>query len=153
MRSGAITQAKVHICVRNVHSYLATTALNNRSAKHYDLQQICGNAPSRSHDSTIHPIEAGHLMDKAEAEIILVNQLRLYKQLSYSDLKDRLGDVDAYEVTGASGKEYQLEFEVHWDGNPDGDLRVLGAIDDGGWSAFCPLSRDFIVSPDGRIDD
>jgi hypothetical protein len=27
----------------------------------------------------------------------------------------------------------------------------MGAIDDGGWRAFIPLSADFIMAPEGRF--
>jgi hypothetical protein len=46
---------------------------------------------------------------------------------------------------------YQLEFSVVWDGRPGGDVHVLGAIDDGRWRAFVPLTRDFIKAADGSF--
>ncbi len=49
------------------------------------------------------------------------------------------------------GAEYQIEVEVFWDGQQGGDIRVLGSIDDGGWSAFRPLCEDFIIAPSGKF--
>jgi hypothetical protein len=52
------------------------------------------------------------------------------------------------EVTGCSGTAFQIEIQILWDGKPNGDVRVLGAIDDGGWRAFLPLTSDLIVKQD-----
>jgi hypothetical protein len=38
-----------------------------------------------------------------------------------------------------------------WDGREEENLRVIAAIDDGGWRALSPLSEDFIVAPDGSF--
>jgi hypothetical protein len=43
-----------------------------------------------------------------------------------------------------------LEIQIQWDNNPGGDVRVMGAIDDGGWRAFLPLSSDLIMTPYGE---
>ena len=57
--------------------------------------------------------------------------------------------VETHEVLGESGAVYQVETQVFWDGPPDDDVRVIASIDDGGWSAFMPMSQDFIMAPDG----
>jgi hypothetical protein len=46
---------------------------------------------------------------------------------------------------------YSLEIQFFWDAKPDGAVRVIGSIDDGGWRAFRPLSDDFIRAPDGTF--
>ena len=38
-----------------------------------------------------------------------------------------------------------------WDGKKDGNLRIIGAIDDGGLRAFIRLTEDFILTPDGSF--
>jgi len=49
------------------------------------------------------------------------------------------------DITGEDGKQYQIEICFFWDGKPDGDIRVIGAIHDGSWfRSFVPLSLDFI---------
>ena len=58
---------------------------------------------------------------------------------------------DTKEVTGHSGTVYQLEFQAVWDGKKDGNLRIIGAIDDGGLRAFIRLTEDFILTPDGSF--
>jgi len=42
--------------------------------------------------------------------------------------------------------------QAFWDSpRQPGNLRVIVAIDDGGWRAFRPLSADFIVASDGSF--
>ena len=55
------------------------------------------------------------------------------------------------EVDGPSGHRYSIETSVFWDGAKDRDLRVIVAIDDGGWRAYAPMTDDFIMSPDGSF--
>ena len=87
-------------------------------------------------------------MDKQEARELLTKELAEYRSLSYASLVARIGDQDHVEVIGSSATLYQIEVEFFWDDKPAGDVRVMGAIDDGGWRAFMPLCEDFIVSPD-----
>ena len=59
----------------------------------------------------------------------------------------------------ADGTEYQLEFNVFWDDQPGGDLRVTGdltAEPQRPWLGFVPIytpdvSDDFILRPDGTF--
>lgn len=89
-------------------------------------------------------------MDKQEANALLSDKLAEYRRLSYADLVDKIGDNDCLEVTGPTGVEYQIEVQFMWDGKPNGDVRVMGGIDDGSLRAFVlPLCEDFIVTPDG----
>ncbi len=90
-------------------------------------------------------------MNKEKAMAVLAAQLRRYRTKSYAELKGLLGQVDAYEVATPDGLSYQIEIQVFWDGIPDGNIRVIGAIDDGRWRAFSPLSDDFILTPDGAF--
>lgn len=71
---------------------------------------------------------------------------------SYRALVDRyLRESDNRTVTAESGVQYQVEVQAFWDGRRPGNLRVIIAIDDGGWRAFRPLSTDFIVAADGTF--
>jgi hypothetical protein len=94
-------------------------------------------------------------VDETEARAILQSQVERLRSLSYSELLQRyLDDVDAFEATGPSGSQYQLEVEAFWD-DPrikQGNLMVLVAIDDGrGWRAFAPMTKSFIMAPDGSF--
>jgi hypothetical protein len=49
---------------------------------------------------------------------------------------------------------YQIEIQVFWDNKPNGDIRVMGAIDDGGLRACVPLCSDLLVKSDEHdVDD
>lgn len=87
-------------------------------------------------------------MNKDEARPILLRKLVEYHRRPYEWLAERAGETDRFETTGRSGAWYQIEIELRWDDRPGGVVRVLGSIDDAGWSAFCPMSFDFLASPD-----
>ena len=90
-------------------------------------------------------------MDNQEAKTLLTTKLGEYRRLAYDELVTKIGDVDCLEVTRPSGVEYQIEVQFFWDGEADGDVRVMGGIDDGGLRAFMPLCDGFIIAPDGRF--
>jgi len=71
--------------------------------------------------------------------------------LPYSEIIARIDTEEHVTVFGASGAEYQLDAEVHWDDEPRGNVRVIGSIDDGGLRAFFPLTNSFIMAPDGTL--
>jgi hypothetical protein len=104
----------------------------------------CGESTDGSHAARCPPV------DKLEA--VLAAESRKLRSCSYSELVERLLDrQESLVVAAASGVGYQIEFQAFWDDASSGNLRVLGAIDDGGWRAFAPLSEDFIVAPDGSF--
>jgi len=88
-------------------------------------------------------------VNNEEAGAILRDHLQTYRRRSYSELVALLGKPQVTKTDGPSGAKYQVEVEVHWDDRPGGNIRVLGAIDDGGPRAFKPLTHDFILAPDG----
>lgn len=55
-------------------------------------------------------------------------------------------------VVAESGVQVQVEVQAFWDTpRQPGNLRVIIAIDDGGWRSFRPLSTDFIIASDGSF--
>jgi hypothetical protein len=56
-------------------------------------------------------------------------------------------NLSSAKAIGASGAAYQVEIEALWDSNRGGDIRLMAAIDDGGWRAFAPLTDSLIVPP------
>ena len=90
-------------------------------------------------------------MDKAEAYKILLEHLQTYRSQTYSDLVQKIKTQETPCVIGPTGVKYQLEFQFFWDAQSNGNLRVIGSIDDSGWYAFHPLSEDFIMAPDGSF--
>jgi hypothetical protein len=74
-----------------------------------------------------------------------------YRERTHAELAAAIGQPDIAEVRGVSGISYQIEIQVLWDDRKRRNLRVLGAIDDGGLRALRPLSEDFIMAPDGSF--
>jgi hypothetical protein len=91
------------------------------------------------------------VMDSNEAQALLRQQLDLYRGRSHQDLQPLLAEPEVIELLGGSGACYCIEVLAVWDSKAGGDLRVIGAIDDGGWRAVRPLTDDFIMRPDGTL--
>jgi hypothetical protein len=85
---------------------------------------------------------AGYLAEEALSSL---------RRRSYDELSSLLDDSIVYEVTGDDGKLYTVEAYAITDA--DDAIRVCVAVDDGGFSAFKPLVRDFIIRPDGTFVD
>jgi len=90
-------------------------------------------------------------MDNDEARGILTGCLAAYRALSYEELARRAGTLETDEIEAPSGVTYSLEVQFFWDAKPNGAVRVIGSVDDGGWRTFRPLSDDFIRAPDGTF--
>jgi hypothetical protein len=88
-------------------------------------------------------------MKEQEAKDLLYEHLKEYRRRSYAELVALLERPQTTEVGGPSGTRYQIEVQVFWDGPRNGNVRVLGSIDDGGWRAFVPLTDSLIVAPSG----
>jgi hypothetical protein len=70
---------------------------------------------------------------------------------SYQALAGAIGKVHLQSRRGSDGRDYQIEIESQWDDQPGGAVRVVGAIDDGSFRSFLPISAEFIVAPDGSL--
>ena len=91
-------------------------------------------------------------MNKKEALEIIEKELSVFRSKNYSELKDRIGSEPfVKELTSELGNFYQIEIQVFWDSEPNGNIRVIGSIDDGSLRAFVPLNSDFIMSPTGNF--
>lgn len=91
-------------------------------------------------------------MDRAEARQIAQGTLDILRTRSYEELAADYLNAHAHNrAIGDSGTEYQVEIDAIWDGREGGNLRVVVAIDDGGWTAVSPLIEDFIMAPDGSF--
>ncbi len=88
-------------------------------------------------------------MDQAEARSILAFNLLRYRQRSFTELLRLIDEPEVLAVIGASGVQYQLEVQAVWDDRARTQLRIMASIDDGGSSAFRPLTDDFLIAPDG----
>jgi hypothetical protein len=90
-------------------------------------------------------------MNTTEAQRILKERLAKLRALSYAELVSRVDSVFTEEVVRDSERSWQLEFEVVWDDQPSGNIRVVGLVDDGGLRAFVPLTETFIKAPSGEF--
>jgi hypothetical protein len=88
-------------------------------------------------------------MNKQELERILERELDRWCAKPYQALIAELEDTVNYE--GREGAaSYQVEV-LMLERTPE-RVHVSLAVDDGGWRAFIPLSTDFLVYRDGRVD-
>lgn len=94
-------------------------------------------------------------MNREEALSLLDAHLDQYRNVSYAELAAKVGEEEFPTVVGPSGTDYQMEIQIRWDHKPDGDVRVMGSIDDGTIrGAFKPVCDDLIVRPDEHdLDD
>jgi hypothetical protein len=90
-------------------------------------------------------------VNKNEARSLAAARLDELRKLPYPQLKRFLDNSETHDVVAPSGVTYQVETYAFWDEKNAGHLRVCVAIDDGGWRAFLPLGKDFIVAPDGSF--
>lgn len=90
-------------------------------------------------------------MDTNEASACLAERLARYREYPHSRLAESVGSRETENCVGAGGAVYQLEFQVFWDARPDGPIRVIGSIDDGGLRVSAPLCQDFVKAPDGSF--
>jgi hypothetical protein len=92
-------------------------------------------------------------LDKAEAQKILDAEAAALRSRPYEELRALIKESEHKEVTSPSGKWYQIESLAVWDGKPEGDLRIMVSIDDGGLRAIVPMTRNVLVAPDGSFLD
>jgi hypothetical protein len=90
-------------------------------------------------------------MNNAEAESLLQTELAKYRAKKYRELVGLVGTPQTSEVAAPSGTKYQLEIQALWDDQPNGVLRLVGAIDDRGARASLPLTESFLLSPSGEF--
>ena len=87
-------------------------------------------------------------MNNLVAEPLLQQELDALSSLGYKALCNLVNhEPIVKELRGPDGQTYQIEIQVVWDGETNGPIRLLAGIDDGGWSAFLPLTLDEIVPP------
>jgi hypothetical protein len=90
-------------------------------------------------------------MDEAEAHHILASELNKYRAWKREALVRLIDDRLDYPIKAPSGVTYNMDVQAVWDAEPNEDLRVMVAIDDGGPSVYVPMVDGFIVAPDGTF--
>ena len=90
-------------------------------------------------------------MDTVAAQRVLAEWLTKLRAVPYRELAARVNAVTTDEVPRDSERSWQLEIQVLWDDEPNGNVRVIVSIDDGGLRAFVPMTKGFIKSPSGEF--
>lgn len=90
-------------------------------------------------------------MNREIACALVDEELQKLRKLSYAELLKLMNNPSTIEVDGSDGKRYQIERQAFWDSKKGGNIRIMVSADDGRLSALKPLSRDFIISPDGSF--
>ena len=91
-------------------------------------------------------------MDKVEARKLLTEFVKDLQKKPYDELLQLISNPICVEVEGSSGGQYQIEYEALWDSEPNGLLRVMASIDDGGLiTAMFPITESFLVGSDGKV--
>jgi hypothetical protein len=88
-------------------------------------------------------------MDNVAAQKVLHQWVGKLRAVPYRELASRVDSVTTDEVVRDSERSWQLEVQVLWDDEPDGNIRVVVSIDDGGLRAFVPITESFVKSPAG----
>jgi hypothetical protein len=90
-------------------------------------------------------------MDKVEARELLTEFVENLQKKPYDELLQLISYPICVEVEGSSGAQYQIEYEALWDSEPNGLLRIMASIDDGGLiTAMFPITQSFLVDSDGK---
>jgi len=92
-------------------------------------------------------------MNKDVAYLLIDAELRRLFELPYAELIKLIRTPEMKQVVGEDGISYQIEIEAFWDINRNEDVRVMVAVDDGGWRALMPLTQNFVMRPDGSFVD
>jgi len=90
-------------------------------------------------------------MDTVAAQKLLEEWLTKLRAMPYRELAAGVGSVTTDEVVRDSQRSWQLEIQVFWDDEPNGNVRVMASVDDGGLRAFVPLTDGFIKAPSGEF--
>ncbi|WP_308042423.1 hypothetical protein [Micromonospora sp. PLK6-60] len=88
-------------------------------------------------------------LDKEIAAQLAEARLVEWRRDSYEEWREMLDDKDMRLVVGEDGKRHTVVSYAIDDG--DDRVRMVVAVDDGGWSAFAPLVRVEIMRPDGTF--
>ena len=83
------------------------------------------------------------MVNNEEAKALLAELLTTYREKKYDVLKQLVGNQDTNELIANSGTKYQIEFQAVWDDKQNGDIRIIGTIDDGGLRS----SYQYLINP------
>jgi hypothetical protein len=90
-------------------------------------------------------------LDTRAAQKVLDKWVAKLRSVPYRELASRVGSVTTDDVARDGERSWQVEVQVAWEDEPDGNVRVTVSIDDGGLRAFVPLTNDFVKAPSGEF--
>jgi len=92
-------------------------------------------------------------MKKEELLTVLEPVVAEYRLQSYAYWLPYVVSSDpiVFYRTASDGAQCCIEISAFWDDQPDADIRVAFAIDDGGWRQMFPTGADFIIASDGSF--
>lgn len=92
-------------------------------------------------------------MDRAAAATVAEDILAELRALPYASLRDRfLDEIETRLVTHPSGVEYQAEIHGLREPGQPANLCIVVGVDDGSFrGAFSPVTRTFVIAPDGSF--
>ena len=91
-------------------------------------------------------------MKKTAFQSLLAPIVAEYRQRSYEFWLPHVeAEPITFEFVADDGTDCQVEINVFRDDKPDCDIRVMFAIDDGGWRACVPVTDDFVIAHDGTF--
>jgi hypothetical protein len=85
--------------------------------------------------------------DRAEAARELQRLVTEHSGRSYAHWTHLVGYKKRCEFITDEGTWYQANIEAVWDDEPGGSVRVLFSLDDGGASAFFPMTDALLIEP------
>ncbi|MGE6955111.1 hypothetical protein [Staphylococcus capitis] len=88
-------------------------------------------------------------LDKKTAARLAEERLAEWCGRGYREWVGLLDDSELREVVSDDGTRYSVKSMAI--DNGDGRVRMVVCVDNGGWSAFAPLSRAEVMNPDGTF--
>jgi hypothetical protein len=89
-------------------------------------------------------------MKKTELKKILNTEVDNWAKKPYSEFLDLALEMNVYYEQGEGDSYYQVEVTMLE--YTEDYVHIAISVNDGGWRAFKPLSHDFLVYKDGRVD-
>jgi hypothetical protein len=93
-------------------------------------------------------------MNHVIANELLNVELRAYRELPFSELRQLVGEKSTRSIRGQDGVDYDLTMTVRWRSEDGGDIYVQGFIGESNWGSPHDSLDDLIVisNPNGELD-
>lgn len=92
-------------------------------------------------------VRAPRWANEAEAGRELARLVHEHQGRDWAWWSSHVAEQKQVEFSAASGRWYQATVQAMWDDRPGGAIRVFVSIDDGGRSAFRPMTASLLIEP------